>query len=128
MHPPRSRSREGSGASLAELIDDLTLTLLEQRAFRVDQLAQLDAAPPAGRDPARREVVAALRDAARLVIDEIDAALRRIEEGRYGRCRRCGEQISLERLAALPTSTWCGSCHFQHDRAALGAEGRVASQ
>ena len=38
---------------------------------------------------------------------QIDAALRRLDEGTYGKCERCGETIPPERLAVLP---WAGLC------------------
>jgi DnaK suppressor protein len=41
---------------------------------------------------------------------ELDLALERVGDGRYGVCERCGEPISAERLAARPASTTCISC------------------
>jgi RNA polymerase-binding transcription factor DksA len=43
-------------------------------------------------------------------IEAIDAALRRMEEGSYGRCARCGEAISVARLRALPEASLCTEC------------------
>ena len=40
----------------------------------------------------------------------IDAALRRIEDGSYGECFVCGEDIDPRRLAIAPTSTRCINC------------------
>jgi RNA polymerase-binding transcription factor DksA len=37
-------------------------------------------------------------------------ALRRLDEGTYGKCERCGERIPPERLEALPTATLCVGC------------------
>ena len=81
----------------------------------------MNAAPGAATDPARQEVDDALREAARLVLGEIDAALRRIESGRYGRCRRCGDVIALERLTALPMGTWCASCSYKSAQRSAGS-------
>ncbi|MGH2694320.1 MAG: TraR/DksA family transcriptional regulator [Actinomycetota bacterium] len=41
---------------------------------------------------------------------EIVDAMRRIDEGIYGKCERCGEQIPLERLEARPTARLCVRC------------------
>ncbi len=41
---------------------------------------------------------------------EIDDALRRIEEGRYGRCERCGGPMGLQRIRAIPEARFCLSC------------------
>jgi RNA polymerase-binding transcription factor DksA len=45
---------------------------------------------------------------ARLV--EIDAALRRIADGSYGMCARCGRAIAAERLDARPEAALCVAC------------------
>jgi DnaK suppressor protein len=43
-------------------------------------------------------------------IREIDAALRRIDEGSYGDCERCQEAINPRRLEAEPTARFCIDC------------------
>lgn len=40
----------------------------------------------------------------------IDAALRRMEEQRYGRCVACGSPIRLRRLEAIPWTPLCAAC------------------
>ena len=57
-----------------------------------------------------REQLAALRSAAQQHLDEIDAALARLDAGSYGRCLQCGQPISDERLAALPAARLCVTC------------------
>lgn len=52
-------------------------------------------------------------------LQQIDAALERIEDGTYGICRVCGKEIDEARLRAVPTTTICISCkqkepHFAH--------------
>jgi DnaK suppressor protein len=46
----------------------------------------------------------------RLLIGEIHAALARVEDGEYGVCQECGEEIGLARLRAQPTATLCVHC------------------
>ncbi|GAA2128242.1 TraR/DksA family transcriptional regulator [Actinomadura napierensis] len=43
-------------------------------------------------------------------LDEIDGALRRLADGAYGVCERCGGPIAAERLAARPTARTCVAC------------------
>jgi DnaK suppressor protein len=43
-------------------------------------------------------------------IHQIEAALKRISEGSYGTCAKCGEPIDPRRLKALPTAATCISC------------------
>lgn len=57
-----------------------------------------------------RQHLAALIDQARQRLSGIDAALRRIADGSYGRCERCGQQIGADRLAARPAATTCVRC------------------
>src|SRR5215469_4563147 len=57
-----------------------------------------------------REHVAALLDQTRDQVSRVDAALRRLDEGTYGRCERCGQAIAPGRLQARPTATMCIAC------------------
>lgn len=56
------------------------------------------------------DVLAALDNEAQQMVMQIDAALARIEEGTYGTCTSCGEQIAEERLKALPFVELCIQC------------------
>lgn len=57
-----------------------------------------------------REHVAALLDQTREHLSQVDAALSRLDEGRYGQCERCGKPIAAGRLEARPTATTCIDC------------------
>lgn len=60
-----------------------------------------------------------------LYIKKIDEAIKRIEEGSFGECEECGEDIELRRLEARPTATLCVSCkEEQEKREVLTASGR----
>jgi RNA polymerase-binding protein DksA len=54
-----------------------------------------------------RELDGGLEENAEHLLEEIDAALGRIDEGTYGTCRVCGRQINEERLEAVPYATLC---------------------
>lgn len=41
---------------------------------------------------------------------ELREALGRIDKGTYGKCERCGAEIPLERLEAIPTARLCVTC------------------
>ena len=43
-------------------------------------------------------------------LNKIDEALRRLEEGTYGYCFECGEEVSERRLRALPFAVRCKDC------------------
>ncbi|MCE5192084.1 MAG: TraR/DksA C4-type zinc finger protein [Actinomycetia bacterium] len=57
-----------------------------------------------------RELDMTLEGNAKEALEAVDAALARIEFGDYGTCVRCGEQIRLERLEAVPAADLCISC------------------
>jgi DnaK suppressor protein len=44
------------------------------------------------------------------------AALRRIQEGSFGTCQECDEDIHSKRLAAVPWATFCIRCQEAADR------------
>ena len=46
-------------------------------------------------------------------IAEIDEALRRIDEGTYGQCERCGKPIDERRLEAMPTARYDAQCQTE---------------
>ena len=43
-------------------------------------------------------------------LDKIGAALKRLEEGSYGYCYECGDEIAERRLRALPFAARCKAC------------------
>ena len=51
-----------------------------------------------------------IRDREHKLIKKIKKALIRIEEGTFGCCEACGEDISIERLKARPVTTECIEC------------------
>ena len=52
----------------------------------------------------------ATSDALAEELAETDAALDRIEQGRFGRCETCGGAIGRQRLLAMPAARFCINC------------------
>ena len=57
------------------------------------------------------------RDRERKLINKIEAALKRIEDGTYGYCEETGEPISLKRLQARPIATLSLEAQENHEKA-----------
>ena len=57
------------------------------------------------------------RDRERKLINKIEAALKRIEDGTYGYCEETGEPISLKRLQARPVATLSLEAQENHEKA-----------
>lgn len=56
------------------------------------------------------------RDRARKLIQKIEEALFRIEEGSYGYCEETGEPIGVRRLEARPIATLCIEAQERHEK------------
>ena len=109
--------QEGAGAALAAARERAQARLVSlEREFGGIVAAARDAATDDEHDPEgatlayERQHVAALADAAREDLAEIQAALARLADGSYGTCQACGQQISPERLAARPAARTCVGC------------------
>ena len=100
-------SRTLPAAQLAQL----RVMLEEQRDFRLDQLAALRRPNVRHRlGGGSREISVVLTVGAETALNEVLAALRRMDEGTYGRCEQCSSTIGLERLEILPQTAICMTC------------------
>lgn len=57
-----------------------------------------------------RNFLLRIRDRERKLMSKIEEAIQRIDDGEYGICESCGEDISIERLEARPVTTLCIDC------------------
>ena len=48
--------------------------------------------------------------------EDVEAALRLIEKGKYGTCERCGKEIPTERLDVRPDATLCVHCQAEVEK------------
>jgi RNA polymerase-binding protein DksA len=115
-----------------EAFADVRARLEQERASLRSDIAALAADNRASQDDAgignhiaddaaevfQRERDLALRSNSQDMLAQVDAALERIDAGRYGICARCGEKIAPDRLEALPYAIYCISCQsiVEHER------------
>ena len=78
-------------------------------------LGQAEDSPAQALNERELEMILDEREAAEL--DVIDAALKRMDDGSYGRCATCGEEISGPRLLATPHAPRCIACQTQYEQA-----------
>src|SRR2546429_7738979 len=57
-----------------------------------------------------REIDLAQKSRDRALLASVDAALKRINEGTFGNCLNCGQEINAKRLEALPWVRYCITC------------------
>ncbi|MFI1002844.1 TraR/DksA family transcriptional regulator [Streptomyces galbus] len=112
-HTVDPRPTHLSPEDLAALREDLH----EQLRFRREQLRRLarPVVPRAGaahgpQTAAQIEVRAELAASARMVLADVEAALRRLAEGSYGVCHLCRRPVDRERLAIVPQARYCARC------------------
>ena len=68
-----------------------------------------------GSDNADQEITFSLLENDRATLDQIEAAIQRIDNGSYGRCEACGEPIPKTRLDAIPYAADCVRCASQRE-------------
>lgn len=64
---------------------------------------------------AERELLFELSDNERQSLDAIEAALRKIEQGRFGLCESCQKKIAKPRLRAMPQARYCINCQARFE-------------
>ena len=113
---------------LDELIEELTSTqahsleVLEAAEAELDGLMK-DSGDGAGQDQADVGATSFERDHELTVVNserdkllQIERALTRIENGTYGVCESCGQQVGKMRLMAFPRATLCMTCKTREER------------
>jgi DnaK suppressor protein len=97
-----------------ELLNERLKALLEEAEKTVTGMTNLRDTFPDPTDRANletdRNFLLRIRDRERKLILKIKEALARIDDGTFGICEECGEEISEERLKARPVTTLCIDC------------------
>lgn len=97
----RSLEKTGLGSTLGESIGELSVCD-NHPADIGDELFE-------------RSKDIALRDNAHILLEHVESAFQKIANGTYGCCDKCGQQIPLERLEAIPWARECIHCQTQDD-------------
>ena len=94
--------------------------LLRESSQTLNNLQSDNEAKPDITDRASEEIDRSFelraRDRERKLINKINSALLRIEDGSYGYCEETGEPISLKRLEARPIATLSVEAQERHER------------
>ena len=100
--------------SFRKLLDERRQELMTEASRTVDGMGENREQFPDPTDRAslegNRNLTLRIRDRERKLISKIDEALGRIDDGSYGRCEECGQDIGIERLKARPVTTLCIDC------------------
>ena len=111
-----ARQRNYFRSKLVHLKEDIirqnreTLTTLHEDTAQHSDLADR------ATSESERALELRTRDRQRKLINKIDAAIARIDDGSYGYCEETGEPISLRRLDARPIATLSLEAQERHER------------
>lgn len=123
--PTSTETNTERAAAIAQLAEQLLLHQVELNSAMEQRLAEdTDGRSDVSDGPGETEhlVVAeqhennARLDAiSRLALAEVEGALQRIEDGTYGHCITCGDEIPLERLEIRPATPVCVRCQAEYE-------------
>ncbi len=101
-----------------DLLSKQRQDLLDNATMTIDHLRDGEAeADPNDRATIEEEnsIELRIRDRERKMLPRVDAALKRIDDGRYGFCEDTGEPIGLRRLLARPTTVYSLEAQERHE-------------
>ena len=99
-------------AQKAELLNNTKRLLQEEAQHSSDDLAdETDLAA----SEINQNLTLKLRDRERMLIQKVESALAKIENGSYGTCEECEEPIEPKRLEARPVATLCIACKEEQE-------------
>jgi len=94
------------------LIKNANKTLTEEAALDVNELPdEIDQASA----EYSQSFIFRLRDREKFYLSKIDKALQKIDEGEFGVCEACGDEISNKRLEVRPVTTLCIRCKEEQE-------------
>jgi RNA polymerase-binding transcription factor DksA len=119
-NPTEALARKASEAErLREFIDRTTFAGDQREAG--GELSAVDQHPADSADVTmQREVDYTIKGIVADEVNQVQQALRRQAEGRYGRCDDCGQAIDPERLAVRPQATLCIACQRRQESGPRG--------
>jgi DnaK suppressor protein len=121
----RQERIEGIRKRLIEIRENL---LMDLRSKNAEAASIADAGVPDPGDSSMNDYLAdflhIMGDSRRDQILKIDEALLRLQEGSYGICQSCGEDIPIERLELQPHTPYCVDCKEDIEREESVRNGR----
>src|SRR3954452_1347838 len=98
---------EARQAELADVLRNREAITIEKSPDALDEV----------QNAAERELAIRNLDRESNLLRNVRAALRRIEDGSFGTCVHCDEEISPKRIAAVPWTPYCTQCQEAADKA-----------
>ncbi len=112
--PDFTLHRERLLALRARLQGDMTQ--MEESALDAEATGMPDQMAELGTSDFDQELTLSLLGSEKDAVDQIDGALKRIEDGSFGQCEQCGMKIPEPRLEAIPYASHCVRCASKKER------------
>lgn len=127
---PRKNTNDVRLKALREVLDrERDAALARVRVLRKEEQADAIELPADGLDVARSledvEMDAGLIERCEDKLKAIDDAFSRLKSGRYGICDKCKQEISVDRLNAVPFAAYCIDCQRKRNERRRPGEGEV---
>lgn len=105
------KTLEGYRKKLLEKRRDLTEAYTKNRHYgrESDEGGTQDLADKAS-SSYTKEFLYSLSNTERSILEDVEEAIERLNDGEYGTCMECGEKISRKRLDAVPWACYCVPC------------------
>ncbi len=113
LPPELVHSLKATLESERDKIDKQLVELREEDPFASDDRSRADEPGTTSLEEEGHTRIKASINASETMLTEINAALAKIEDGTYGLCENCGEQIDPKRLEAFPMATLCMKCQSE---------------
>ena len=112
----RKRDLEKIRRDLVDLREKITTGALEvgDRDLRSDREDLLDSGDVATVE-LNQSFTIRLREREEKLLNKVEAALARMQDGSYGTCEDCGDEIDIKRLMARPVTTLCIDCKSRQE-------------
>lgn len=99
--------------------DDIIRTVAEKKSLDISEPEVGDSIDTATHS-LDKEMLFELSDNERAMLDDIEAALRKINNKTYGICELCRKPISKKRLKVLPSARYCMACQTSSEKLNIG--------
>jgi DnaK suppressor protein len=112
----KKRDLEKIRKDLVDLREKITTGALEvgDRDLRSDREDLLDSGDVATVE-LNQSFTIRLREREEKLLNKVEAALARMQDGSYGTCEDCGDEIDIKRLMARPVTTLCIDCKSRQE-------------
>jgi DnaK suppressor protein len=95
-----------------EIVSDVEQTISEMTGHQLNTPDMADRATL----EEERSFELRLRGREQMLLDKINQAIARIDNGTYGICAQCEEEIGFKRLEARPVATYCIDCKIRQEQ------------